>query len=128
MPNLPATRPFLGYSPFDGSIDVVDNVSIVFGDVVLNVDNDKCLGAHCLLNHKTARVEITVEAAVGGSEFEDAVVRVGDAAGIVLRVTLAPNHFLRGGIRQYLHSASEHHALKSLGIAKIDACLRVCFV
>ena len=30
----------LGYSPFDGSIDVVDNVSIVFGDVVLDVDND----------------------------------------------------------------------------------------
>ena len=36
----------LGHSPFDGGIDISDDVSIVFGDVVLDVDNDKCSGVH----------------------------------------------------------------------------------
>ena len=31
---------FLDHSPFNGGIDVADDVSIVFGDVVLDVDND----------------------------------------------------------------------------------------
>jgi len=45
-----------------------------------------------------------------------------------LCVALAPNHFFRSGISQYLHRAPEHHALKSFGIAKIDASLRVGLV
>ena len=45
--------------------------------------------------HKTARIEIAVEAAVDGSEFEDAVIGIRDAAGVVLRVTLAPTFQMR---------------------------------
>ena len=36
----------LSHSPFNGSIDVADDVPIVLGDVVLNVDNDKCFVIH----------------------------------------------------------------------------------
>jgi hypothetical protein len=30
----------LGHSPFDGGIDVADDVAVMLGDVVLDVDND----------------------------------------------------------------------------------------
>lgn len=102
------------------SIDVVDNVSIVFGDVVLNVDNDKCLAAHCLLNHKTTGIEITVETAIGGGELQDAVVRVGDAARVVLLVAVAPDLLFRGSVRQYFHRTAQHHALEALSVTEID--------
>ena len=52
--------------------------------------------------HKTARIEIAVEAAVDGSEFEDAVIGIRDAAGVVLRVTLAPTLQMR---KIHLHLA-----------------------
>ena len=67
----------LDCGPFDGSINTVDDVSIVLGDVILYVDNDKCFIVHHLLNHKTAWIEITIETAVGGGELQNAVVRVG---------------------------------------------------
>ena len=38
----------LDCSPFDGGIDVVDDVPIVLGDVVLDVDNDKCFIVHLI--------------------------------------------------------------------------------
>lgn len=36
----------LSYSPLDGSIDILDDVLVVLGDVVLDVDNDKCPVVH----------------------------------------------------------------------------------
>ena len=51
-----------------------------------------------LFNHKTTWIKIAIEAAVSGGELQNAVVRIGDTAGIVLLVALVPNHFLRGCI------------------------------
>ena len=81
-------------SPFDGGIDIADDVAIMLGDVVLDVDNDKCFIIHHLLNHKTTWIEITIETTIGGGEFEYAVVRVGHAAGVVLLIAIAPDHLL----------------------------------
>lgn len=36
----------LSYRPLDGSIDILDDVLVVLGDVVLDVDNDKCPVVH----------------------------------------------------------------------------------
>ena len=81
-----------------------------------------------LLNYETTWIEIAVETTVDGGELQHAIVRVCDAAGIVLCVAIAPDHLFRGGIRQYLHRTSEHHALEALGIAEIDACLGIGLV
>ena len=35
-----------GARSFDGGIDIIDDVPIVLGDVVLDVDNDKCFVIH----------------------------------------------------------------------------------
>ena len=59
----------LFHSPFDGCIDIVDDVTIVFGDIILNVDNDKCFIIHHLLNHKTAWIEIAIESTIGGGKL-----------------------------------------------------------
>ena len=115
----------LGCGPFDGGIDVVNDIAVVFGNIILNVDNDKCFIVLHLLNHKTTWIEITVEAAVSGGELQDAVVRVGNATWVVLLVAIAPNHLLALGIRQYLHRAAQHHTLEALGIAEIDRGLGV---
>ena len=85
-------------SPFVSGIDVADDVPIVFGDVVLDVDNDKCFIVHYLLNYKTTGIEITIETTIGGGELQDAVVRVGYTTGIVLLVAIAPDHLLRGRV------------------------------
>ena len=81
-----------------------------------------------LVNQETAGIKIAVEAAIDRCELQHTVVGIGYPAGIVLCVTLAPDHLLRCGIGQHLHRASEHHALESSGIAKIDASLRVGLV
>ena len=81
-----------------------------------------------LVNQETAGIKIAVEAAIDRCELQHTVVRISYTGGIVLCVTLAPNHFLRSRVSQYLHRASEHHALKAFGIAKIDASLRVGLV
>lgn len=39
------------YRPFDGGIDLFDDVPVMPGDVVLNVNHDQCLFAHFLLPH-----------------------------------------------------------------------------
>ena len=74
--------------------NVADDVAVVFGDVVLYVDNDKCFVAHHLLNYKTTWIKIAIESTIGGGELQDAVIRVGDAAGVVLLITIAPDHLL----------------------------------
>ena len=90
---------------------------------------DDCRGfASESVNQKTAGIKIAVEAAIDRCELQNAVVWISYPAGIVLCVTLAPNHFFRSGIRQYLHRASEHHALETFGIAEIDACLGISLV
>ena len=81
-----------------------------------------------LFYHKTAGIEIAVEAAVGGGEFQDTVVGVGDAAGIVFRVAVSPDHLLGGGICQHLHRAAQHHALEALGIAEVYSGLGIRLV
>ena len=83
----------LGHSPFYGGIDIVDDVTIVFGDIILNVDNDKCFFVPYLFNYKTTWIKITIETAIGGGELQHAVVGIGHAAGVVLLVAIAPNHF-----------------------------------
>ena len=118
----------LCHSPFDGGIDVVDDVTIVLGDVVLDVNNDKCFIAHHLLNYKTTGIEIAIESAVGGGKFEYAIVRVGYTAGVVLLVAVAPDHLLRSRVSQHLHCATQHHTFETFGIAEIDAGLGVSLV
>ena len=118
----------LGHSPFDGSIDVADNVSMVLGDVVLNVVIAKCFVVHHLLNYKTTWIEIAIETAVGGGELQDAVVGVCHAAWVVLRISIPPNHLFALGIGQHLHRAPQHHSLETFGIAEIDAGLGVGLV
>ena len=81
-----------------------------------------------LFNHETTWIEIAIETAVGGGELQDAVVRVGHTAGIVLCVAIVPDHLFRGCIRQYLHRAPQHHSLEAFGIAEIDAGLGVGLV
>ena len=81
-----------------------------------------------LLNHETTRIEIAVEATIDGGKFQHAVVGVGYTTGIVLLVAIVPDHLFRGGIRQYLHRASEHYTLEAFGIAEIDACLGIGLV
>ena len=81
-----------------------------------------------LLNYETPWIKIAVETAIDSCEFQHTVVWISYTGGLVLCVTLAPNHFFRSGISQHLHRTSEHHALKSFGIAKIDASLRVSLV
>ena len=81
-----------------------------------------------LLNEETAGIEVAVETAVGGGELQYAVIRVGHAARIIFCVTLAPNHLLALGVCQYLHRATQHHALETLGIAEIDAGLGIGLV
>ena len=73
-----------------------------------------------LLNHETTRIEIAVEATIDGGELQHAVVGIGHAAWVILRVSITPNHLFRGGIRQYLHRTPQHHALEAFGIAEID--------
>ena len=73
-----------------------------------------------LLNHETTRIEIAVEATIGGGELQHAVVGVGYTTGIVLLVAIVPDHLFRGGIRQYLHRTPQHHALEAFRIAEID--------
>ena len=118
----------LFHSPFDGGIDIADDVPIVFGDVVLDVDNDKCFIVHHLLNYKTTWIEIAIETAIGGGELQHAVVGIGNAARIVLLVAITPNHLLTLGIRQYLHRTTQHHAFETFGIAEIDRGLGVSLV
>ena len=81
-----------------------------------------------LFDYKTAGIEIAVETAVGGSELEDTVVGIGDAAGIVFHVTVAPYHLLALGIGQHLHCTAQHNALKALGVAEVDAGLGIRLV
>ena len=81
-----------------------------------------------LFYHKTSGIEIAVEAAVGGGELEHTVVGVGDAAGVILLVTVTPDHLLRSGVRQHLHRASQHHPLEAIGIAEVDAGLGIRLV
>ena len=85
--------------PADRVIAIMEKVIFVNGKPeCIRTDNgpefisEKSVGH--LINHKTSRIEIAVEAAVGGGELQDAVVRVGDTAGIVFRVTVAPDHLL----------------------------------
>ena len=89
------------------------------------------LGTDFLFHHstnETAGIKIAVETSAGGGELQDAVVRVGHTARVVLLITLAPDHLFRGGIRQYLHRTSEHHALEAFGIAEINAGLGISLV
>ena len=102
--------------------------AVVFGDVVLNVDNDKCFVVHHLLNYKTTWIEIAIESAIGGGELQDAVVRVCYTTGIVLLVTIVPNHLLTLGIRQHLHRATQHHTFETFSITEIDRGLGVNIV
>ena len=115
-------------SPFDSGIDVADDVPIVFGDVVLDVDNDKCFIVHYLLNYKTTGIEITIETTIGGGELQNAVVGVSHATWVVLLVAITPNHLLTLGIRQYLHSTTQHHTFETFGIAEINRGLGVSLV
>ena len=84
-------------------------------------------GLSCLQD-KTPRIEITIETAIGGGELQDAIVGVGDVAGIVLDVAVAPNHLLAFGIGQHLHRAAQHHAYEAFCIAEIDTRLGVGLV
>ena len=79
-------------------------------------------------NNKTTWIKIAVETAIGSSELQDTVVRIGDTAGVVLLVAVAPDHLLLGSIRQHLHCAAQHHALETFCIAEIDAGLGVGLV
>ena len=88
----------------------------MFGDVVLDVNNDKCFIVHHLLNYKTTWIKIAIETTIGGGELQNTIVRVGDATWIVLLIAVAPNHLLRGSIRQYLHRTAQHHTFETLGI------------
>ena len=81
-----------------------------------------------LFNHKTSWIEITVKTAVCGGEFEDTIVGVGDATGVILLVTVSPNHLLRGSVHQHLHRSSQHHTLEAVCITEVNTGFWVGFV
>ena len=116
MLDIDNVHPF-GYCPVDSCIDVVNNVAVVLGDVVLNVDNDKCFRLHTLKD-KTTWIKVAVETAIEGGELQHAVVGIGYARRIVLLVALTPNHLLALSVCQHLHCATKHHTLETFASQK----------
>ena len=81
-----------------------------------------------LFNHETTWIKVAVETAIGGGELQDAVIRIGHTARIILCIALTPNYLLALGICQDFHCATKHHTFKPFYIAEVDAGLGIRFV
>ena len=65
-------------------------------------------------------MEVFVHPAVIRREFEDAVIRVGNAHGIIHFIAVAPDAVSGRLVLQHLHRALEHQAPEKPGVVEID--------